>query len=340
MSASAFFLASREQEIFRSPAGWDFEIYSLAPRDFWFSKANLPVCEGCEIVRYDFRGRTRFRAGMNVPKLQINFIDSYSSVAARLQGRGNIESVVMITAKGDAWDGVSDLGALGIEVNFDERLAAKILTPDIAGCLEAGGPRGRSMVVPLNPVAAQLKQNAQMFLSAFDHTYRLFGQQCDVEPLTLGLAGTPIGGSAVAEETLVELARNAISACAVPHGDTSGSARRRAIALDVEKMLWEPPFIFDDHFDASLGDFSKMFGVSTRTIQMAVQEQFGIGFVALRRLIRLTQVRREIYASRGRSSLTYISSDYRLHFGRLSREYRELFGLSPSAERKRAASVS
>lgn len=97
-------------------------------------------------------------------------------------------------------------------------------------------------------------------------------------------------------------------------------------------MLWNPPFHVDDDFSGTLEEFAAIFKVKPRTIQIAIQEQFGVGFVALRRLIRLNQIRKAILQTKGEVKLSTLASEYRLHFGRLSKEYRELFGKNPSHE--------
>jgi hypothetical protein len=124
------FLAASDQEYFESPPGWDFSVYAFDPKSFWFSQTNLALSANCEIVRYDFRGRIRFRAGLKKPALQFAFIDSYSATASRLQGIPEIESVVLITLGGYDWDAISDIGALGIDINFDEAVVRQIITDE------------------------------------------------------------------------------------------------------------------------------------------------------------------------------------------------------------------
>jgi hypothetical protein len=327
------FYATTDQDRFRSPEAWDFAIYSLDPKDFWFSKATMPVVPGCELVRYDFRGRVRFRAALQAPRLQINFIDSYSTIESRLQGKGKIDSVVMVTLGGNSWDGLSDVGALGIELNFDEHLASRIVPAELKFALDRMISKERSVIGPVTQCGQQLKLMALRHLARMDQQNSLFhldqiGQDSELFQIQLEDVETQT------QETLVEMAQNLLEELALTdfHAPEISSGRRRAIALKVEQMLWEPPFLQDESFSATLEEFATLFGVSTRTIQIAIQEQFGIGFVALRRLVRLTQLRRAMLESKGAASLSALASDYRLHFGRLAGEYSELFGIKPSHE--------
>lgn len=338
MSPPAIYHATVDQDEFSSPEGWDFRIYSLEPREFWYSKTTLPVFDGLRIVRYDFRGRVRFRAAMEAPKLQINFIDSYSTVESRLQGRGKIESVVMITVDGNGWDGLTDVGALGIELNFDEALAAELLSPELLAILRKGIGGGRSTVAPVSTAAGPLKAAALRYLAIMDAREELRGLLVPggrTAPLRIERGAAVEADREQAKRTILEMARNMLDEVSTGQlpGATVGSNGRREIALKVEKMLWQPPYLNDDDFDCTLEEFEEHLGVSRRTIQLAVQEQFGIGFVALRRLIRLTQVRQAILATEGRLNISKIAADHRLHFGRLSKEYYEMFGIRPSAEK-------
>jgi len=333
----ATFLSAKDQEHFRSPQGWDFTIYGLKPKEFWFSKVELPIADGCEIVRWDFRGPIRFRAVMQEPKLQVNFIDSYSTVGSRLQGRGKIDSVVMITSKNHAWDGLTDVGAVGIEINFDEVAAASVLTPDLKRLLTGGLSRERSIIAPVTSAGQRLKSLAMRYLSLVDRNPELSDaslMETALQPTHINLQAYMSDSADLRGSTLIEMARNVIDEAA--GADFSApevsSQKRREIALKIEHLLWHPPFLLDDDFGATLEEFAALFRVKSRTIQIAIQEQFGMGFVALRRLVRLTQLRRAILSSKGRSNLSMLAADHRLHFGRLSKEYREMFGLRPSHE--------
>ena len=255
---------------------------------------------------------------------------------SRLQGMGKIESVVMVTVGGNAWDGLTDVGALGIEVNFDETLANRILDPELLYALNSLISAERSVVGPVTRCGQQLKNLAQRYLNQLGQDAQLFtpdriGRDHDLLRLD---AQDPQPES---EDTLVEMARTVLEELALTRLDKSdvGSTRRRDIALKVEEMLWQPPFLQDEAFSATLEEFAALFDVSTRTIQIAVQEQFGMGFVALRRLVRLTQLRGAMIEAGGAATLSALATDYRLHFGRLGQEYSQLFGLKPSEELRR-----
>lgn len=330
------YYATDDQDQFAAPDGWEFKIYSFNPKNFWYSKTTAPLFDGCEIGRYDFRGHIRYRAALKAPKLQIGFIDSYSTLDLRLQGCGKIERIMMLSLAGDEWDGLTDAGARGIDLRFDERTTQKILTPELETLLKQKNGRARSIVVPLSPSSQRLKAAAQSYLGLIEQEARACATPHSRERNAMGrpLASKLQSQAGLAEHALIQMARHSIDEAIdpIPVGCKLSSAQRRNIALTIEQMLWEPPFLKDENFDGTLQEFSQILGVSVRTIQIAIEEQFGIGFVALRRVVRYSQVRRAILASKGDISLTAIATEYGLHFGRLASEYQQLFGLRPSEE--------
>jgi AraC-like DNA-binding protein len=194
-----------------------------------------------------------------------------------------------------------------------------------------------SVMGPVSRCGQQLRRLAERYLSRMNDVSGFFstemiGQKVEFSEIDL-TDETPSQINDL-DETFVEMARNVIEEMALADFQASAvsSGQRRELALKVEQMLWEPPFLHDEQFTATLDEFAVLLNVSTRTIQIAIQEQFGIGFVALRRLIRLTQLRRAILESKGNATLSTLASDYKLHFGRLAQEYGQLFGRKPSQE--------
>ncbi len=342
MTPHARFLATDDQNNFQSPDGWDFSIYSFDPQNFWYSKTNLPVFHGCEIVRYDFRGKVRFRAGMKTKGLQINFIDSYSKNESRLQGIQKIDSIMMITIGGYDWDGVSDVGALGIEINFDEDTTNKIISDEhlyhLGHMANIFGSK-RAIVTRPSAVAMALRQMASRYLAILDQNHCLKYNNTELVNIdnSLNITQTYENESAINEDALIEISKNIIDETVYEPTQIDGFSNisRRNVALTIERLLWQPPDIRQSDDDYSLDEFAALLKVSRRTIQIAVQEQFGVGFISLRRLIRLHQIRMAIHAGDKKQKINVLARTYYMdHLSRLSTEYKQLFGVLPSHEMK------
>lgn len=340
MTPHARFLATDDQNNFQSPEAWDFSIYSFDPQNFWYSKTTLPVFHGCEIVRYDFRGKVRFRAGLKTKGLQINFIDSYSKKESRLQGIQKIDSIMMITIGGYDWDGVSDIGALGIEINFDEATTRKIISDEhlyhIEHMANLFGSK-RSIVTKPGSVAMALRQMAAQHLAKLDQSHRIQYNNTELVNFDNSFDVTQIyeDKSAIKEDAFIEVAKNIIDETIYEPPQINGfsNTSRRNVALTIERLLWQPPHNRQSDDDYSLDEFATLLKVSRRTIQMAVQEQFGVGFIALRRLIRLHQIRMAIHSGNGRQKISALGRTFYMdHLSRLSTEYKQLFGVLPSYE--------
>jgi AraC-like DNA-binding protein len=114
------------------------------------------------------------------------------------------------------------------------------------------------------------------------------------------------------------------------------SRRRRDLALTVEGLLWEAP---EKKGRFSLDDAARRLKCSRRSIQLALQEEFGLGFVALKRSIRLQQVHAILRRNpEGAAGIGRIAKAHEFnHLGRFAGHYREMFGVLPSLERPEGA---
>jgi AraC-like DNA-binding protein len=108
--------------------------------------------------------------------------------------------------------------------------------------------------------------------------------------------------------------------------------RRRELALMVENLLWETPF--DDGLRRlSLDDAAVRLRCSRRSIQLALQDEFGLGFTALKRLIRLQQVHAILRRRPAGRGVGRVAKAYEFnHLGRFAGHYRDMFGVLPSVE--------
>jgi AraC-like DNA-binding protein len=108
--------------------------------------------------------------------------------------------------------------------------------------------------------------------------------------------------------------------------------KRRALALAAERLIQSQP----DQV-LSLASLCDTLHTSQRTLQLAFQEQFGIGFQAFLRIVRLNQVHSSILRSGGQLTITEIATHHGFwHLGRFAQYYQRLFGCTPSETRRRA----
>lgn len=335
----AKYLATREQDRFVSPANWNFLIYSLEPQSFWFSKTSLTLSDDLEIIRYDFRGRNRYKAGLKRRHgLQLAFIDSYSTIQARLQGMCMIDSILMITIGGHDWDGLSSVGVLATELNFSERLANRILDPEAIFTLKNMKKTfgsGRSIVLRPSKAALRLKKLTMKLLRKFDVET---GIDFDDVYSSLDLPSIDVTGTAQEEiafnhDALVEMSQNVMNE--ITHENVLefqlSSEKRRNIALKIEELLWRHPNTRNDFADFDLEELCHLFNVSRRTIQLSIQEQFGLGFLAFKKIIRMHQIRDQLLKAKSPMNIGSISLKYgQTHAGRFSNDYKLFFGNYPS----------
>ncbi|QGM97332.1 helix-turn-helix transcriptional regulator [Methylocystis parvus] len=106
--------------------------------------------------------------------------------------------------------------------------------------------------------------------------------------------------------------------------------RRLQLAHEVEEMLWRPPSEAGPD-PVSLDNTAQALGCSRRSIQKALNEVFGMGFVALKRAIRLHQADALLKEGAPPGEIARIARAYEFnHLGRFSQYYRAFFGVLPS----------
>ncbi len=112
-------------------------------------------------------------------------------------------------------------------------------------------------------------------------------------------------------------------------------SRRAVLAREVESLLWRMPTWEFTTSAASVDQVAARHHVSRRTLQLALYEFFGLGFVALSRSIRMHRVRQTIRNECDPRSIASLAHEYGFtHLGRFSVQFRQLFGLTPTASRK------
>ncbi len=112
----------------------------------------------------------------------------------------------------------------------------------------------------------------------------------------------------------------------------SVAPRRRALALAAEELIWSQP-----NRALSLAAICDTLNTSERTLQLAFQEQFGVGFRAFLRAVRLHQARAALVRSSDRVTIATIAMEYGFwHLGRFARYYQQLFGCTPSETQRLA----
>lgn len=112
-------------------------------------------------------------------------------------------------------------------------------------------------------------------------------------------------------------------------------SRRAVLAREVENLLWKLPSWELTVSASGVDQVATRFHVSRRTLQLALYEFFGVGFVALSRSIRMHRVRQTLKNLHDPRSIAILAHEYGFtHLGRFSVQFRQLFGLTPSACRR------
>lgn len=324
-----------------TPSNSDYLIYSFEPKPFCYSKTSISITDAIKMVRYELSGNTRIKSFPYNYGLVIKFIDSYSHTGSCFQGKSNIANCTLVAMNGDSWDALSEEGVQSIIIYFDRNIADKILNADLVTILKNSSKQfgdSQSIIIKSTPAALKLKEYAQTLFnelntqkSASPNLKSSIKFKFQSNDKSIACASNGI------EKALIQSTQEFLCELEVDKdaGKALSNQPRRKLALKVEELLWEKPKSLGLGREVNLDDLTILFNSSRRKIQLSLKEQFGISFISLRRIIRLHQIRSELIDEHGLKYISAVAEEYFiLHLGRLSKDYKKLFGHLPSDDRR------
>ncbi len=304
------------------PQSWTGGFYRLFNR-LRFLRKELRLSEEVSLVGTDFlEGHIKVGGAIAPGCLTIGFYRS--AQVSRLSGRALDQQRMAIAYNGCGWDAVSRAPASGVVVYFAENPARSIMSARAHEFfMEAGRARaGARVAYASRPTAmgAKLECAIRSALQIMENN----DNDSDREKL-----------SAWIYEDLLSLAScviDDIAGGAIEPWPGKGQANRYELASRIEELLWSDPETAETPL-LSLDVVASIFGCSRRQVQMAVLENFGVGFTELKRCIRLHQAFRALNETDRHQNISMIAQVYEFdHLGRFANYYMQMFGMLPSAQ--------
>ena len=307
------------------PQGLDRDFYLLARADRHYRFHGVYFNDQSWIEYAFVQGANRMQGAVKEGALHVAFVwtENVRLMDARFSGLRMI-----IGLPGSPWEGSSLHPAKCCNMVLEWDLVRERLSPEALSYLDRATttPWGRtSLIAEPTQMASTL---CQAMMSCLDTNF----QAGDLVMTDQGKASWHADLMVLVVAVIERLAD-------VRAPETIGERSRRSVlARDVESLLWRLPTWELTATAGSVDQMAARFHVSRRTLQLALYEFFGVGFVMLSRTIRMHRVRRMIQNKREQRSIASLAQEYGFtHLGRFSVQYRQMFGISPSSSRKAMA---
>jgi AraC-like DNA-binding protein len=300
------------------PHGLDREFYLLSngERRYRFQGVYLDSTSWVEYA--DLFGPNRLLGGVREGSLHIAFVwnDDVRMIDTRFSGQR-----MFLGLAGSPWEGASLHPARCYNMILDWDEVRLQLSDEAQARIEkkTNAPWGKStLVAEPSPLANRLCRAMQSCLTqaltpseAIPIPFDKHAWLCDLTDLT----------AAVIEGLTDRESPESIEA----------RTRRSVLAREVETMLWKLPTPELSTLETRVQDIAQRLYASKRTLQLALYEFFGIGFVALSRAIRMHRFRNALLTRPQALNIAHLAQEFGFsHLGRFSVQYREIFGHSPS----------
>ncbi len=307
------FATSDIDETNRHPSpGWTQVYYRLAEGRFRHEFVRVHLGDGVDAEHIRILGAVRFIGTLAEDAVHVAF--PYGG-GLRLSGVPASRRLVAISPPGVQFEASNQVEARTFELVAGGRAYATLLSAGVASSPFLT-PARTPVVLNETPTAEALRQLLEGYFSLLDQH-----EDLALEPQRIQRA----------REDMLDLLRlMLVSGAASPEDEVKAPhPRRRALALSIEEWLWRQ---LDDPGaqPVTLAAASRELDVSVRSIQLAVEEYFGINFVRFARLARLHQVHSALVLGLATNVSDAATRHGFWHLGRFSRYYREVFGESPS----------
>ena len=304
------------------PQGWTGRFYRLFNR-LRFVRKELRLSKDVTLVQTDFlEGHIKTDGAIAPGCLTIGFY--HSAQVSRLSGRALDTQRMALAYNGCVWDAVSRAPASGVVVYFGENPTRSIVSARAHDFLMEAGREcaGARVAYACRPTAIgeKLERAVRSAIQLAEN------QDDDIDLETF---------SAWIHEDLLSLASCVIddlAGGAIEPWLGKGEANRYELAAGIEKLLWSDPEMAATPL-LMLDEVASIFGCSRRQVQMAILENFGVGFTELKRCIRLHQAFSALNETDRYQNISTIAQIYEFdHLGRFAKYYKQMFGTLPSAQ--------
>ena len=299
-----------------SSEGWTHNNYRLSPGKVSFEIETLRFSDNLFIEHKIFHeGSGRISGQINDGRLSLLFFKIENS---KVLSHSFKEDLMSLSFSGSSWDATINAPAESFSLQTNSLVTETILPKENAELLKKRMSitgKFQALILPLNPEAEILLHALKQGI----HIAKSNTSEVETSEKLIWL-----------EQDLIELASVVLDQflTSEPVSLPGGQLTKRKIAQNIEEMLWQDPA--DSEIEISLDTLVDHFNYSRRQIQMAIEENFGIGFVALKRIIRLYQAHQKLKEKPKRVQIQQIARDYEfLNHGRFSGYYKEMFGVEP-----------
>jgi AraC-like DNA-binding protein len=299
-----------------SSEGWSHNNYRLSPGKVSYEIETLRFSDNLFIEhKILHEGSGRITGKINDGRLSLLFFKIGNS---KVLSHSFKEDLMSLSFSGSSWDATINAPAESFSLQTNSLVTETILPKENAELLKKKMSitgKYEALILPLNPEAQILLQALKQGI----HLAKSNASEVETSEKLIWL-----------EQDLIELTCVVLDQflTSEPVFLPSGQLIKRKIAQNIEEMLWQDPA--DSEIELSLDALVDHFYYSRRQIQMAVEENFGIGFVALKRIIRLYQAHQKLKDKPKRVQIQQIARDYEfLNHGRFSGYYKEMFGIEP-----------
>lgn len=293
--------------------GWRPRVYRLQPGPLRLTRRFLEIAPGLSIQELRLQsGGIRIDGRLEPGTLKIGFIRGKE---IRILGTCVSSSIMMVAYGGARLNFAANVPGSALSLHFDPAVAQRIAPESALSALmeRQQGPLGpETLLRPVTGAGRVFEQSLRRLLTQAEQ-----------------------GEGAAEPNDIIEASARLIGELlSAKRADPAPCAnRRRALALTVENLLWEGPETTGFR-RFSLDDAARRLKCSRRSIQLALQEEFGLGFVSLKRSIRLQQVHAILRRDpQGAAGVGRIARAHEFnHLGRFAGHYREMFGVLPSLD--------
>lgn len=298
--------------------GWKGRFYKLFS-SLRFTRRSVELSEDVLLVETRLlEGQIRTGGAIEPGRLTIGFYETPEG--ARLSGQAAGERRMTLSYGGCKWDGVANAPATSLAIHFAPALTAQIVSPEAHPHLLARLPS--ALGEKLSYVCA-ITDPGESLRTAIKSVLNIAEQNAETG-----------GDPAIFDWAVDDLASKA--ACLIDELvgrddlPAAGADKHYELARRIEDLLWIDPKQ-DPDAPTSLDEIAQRLGYSRRSIQHVVQGHFGVGFVVLKRLIRLHQADAALREGSYKRNITRLALDHQFdHMGRFSQYFREVFGILPS----------